>query len=488
MERKEKKECILDIPSSAIGLPSEGGCVTEKKLFHVGEMDGDWFSQMYHLEYKADAYRYRGVICPKDPEAPDIHFELGVPVNWNGKLIHMGGGGIDGYVIPCTMRMHAQLREDHTALEQGYVVINSDSGHEMNFKDPMDCSWAENEECFENYAYYALKKTKDAGTYILEQLYGKKPDRVYFYGGSNGGRECMKAIQNYASDYDGAVCVFPVLYYVKKVLKDIHIGKIYDELEEKGWIDADTALKIQDKIIEICGDENGLISDEKYADAKKAEIAGALKEFLTKEQMEMLEEIAAPWKMPYPLAYADEELPGYGVFRAVPVNDIMNGIKMGRTQGRISGSDSVLEHVFMKTPGYDARTFDMEAAKEQVMRVSKWMDADSTDIDAFKNDGGKIIFMHGMADPQVTSDGSRQYYKRLKERYGDELDQFARLYIAPGYGHGSMDGRFLAMADFLKMLDDWVEKDIAPEKITVTDYHPDHNQRKMELQPVRKDK
>ncbi len=40
-----------------------------------------------------------GAIHPVDKNAPEINFELNVPLNWNGKALHLGGGGYDGTVV-----------------------------------------------------------------------------------------------------------------------------------------------------------------------------------------------------------------------------------------------------------------------------------------------------------------------------------------------------------------------------------------------------
>src|SRR6185437_16689504 len=40
-----------------------------------------------------------GVIRSVDPKAEAIHFEVNLPIRWNGKAVQIGGGGYDGVLV-----------------------------------------------------------------------------------------------------------------------------------------------------------------------------------------------------------------------------------------------------------------------------------------------------------------------------------------------------------------------------------------------------
>jgi hypothetical protein len=40
-----------------------------------------------------------GHISPRDPSAPDINFQINLPVRWNGRSVQYGGGGFNGVLI-----------------------------------------------------------------------------------------------------------------------------------------------------------------------------------------------------------------------------------------------------------------------------------------------------------------------------------------------------------------------------------------------------
>ncbi len=466
----------LEIPADIIGLPTRGATITDCTLFHAGGKDTGPLAMAFGFFFPADVYRYEGVIHPVDPEAPDIHFEAGMPVMWNGKIIQQGGGGVNGFVPPSSMPLHGQDREKNTALEQGYVVFGSDSGHAIINGNMMDCSWAMNQECFENFAYLSLKKTKDVVMYLTELVYGKKPERVYFYGGSNGGRECIKAIQNYPEDYDGAICFFPVLYWILKVLMDVRNGDTFELIGEEGRIDQETYDRILKVTMDICdeldGAKDNIISNWKAASEKRKEVEEEVQKIVTLEQFEMLRQFAAPMSLPFPLAFGEVSLPGYQAFEGTSLLSHFSSLNSTRDAAQLSGGDSLIANVFVQDPDFNPRQFDPVQWKDRIQEVSRWMDAYGADLDAYKKKGGKLILVQGASDPLVTAHGTIQFYERLVDRYGKEqLDKFMKFYLAPGYGHGT-DGTFLITSDFIGALNEWVEEEKEPKDLVVYDRNP----------------
>ena len=64
------------------------------------------------------------------------------------------------------------------------------------------------------------------------------------------------------------------------------------------------------------------------------------------------------------------------------------------------------------------------------------MSANSTNLDRFRERGGKLIFFHGLVDDFITPLSSIQYWQRLGKRYSpDALAGFVRFYTVPGMGH-----------------------------------------------------
>lgn len=53
---------------------------------------------------------------------PEIHFELLLPEEWNGKFVMGGGGGFAGSVVNIAL--------GYGALQSGYATVGTDTGHQ----------------------------------------------------------------------------------------------------------------------------------------------------------------------------------------------------------------------------------------------------------------------------------------------------------------------------------------------------------------------
>lgn len=472
------KSLPLDIPADVIGLPTNGATILNLTLLHAGDPEAPGtIASFMGLPVRIDHYKAEGIIHPVDSTAPDIRFEIGFPLEWNGKLLQQGGGGINGLVPSSGTVFPGQGFMDEPPLTQGYIVFGSDSGHALDPAKPWDCSWAMNRESLENFAHMSLKKTRDVAYYLSELFYGAKPEKVYFYGGSNGGRECMKAIQNYPLDYDGAICFFPVLFWILKVLADARNADVIEDIGESGQIDKETYARIKKTITEMCDGLDGaidsVISDLKSSASKRCEIEMAIAEFLTPEQMRALQSFAAPMSLSFPLAFGEVSLPGYPVFEGVNLSEQFSSTSSARDAGQVDGADNIISYFIARDPDFDPRHLIFENWKERIIEISELMDAYDTNLDDFHNHGGKLILVQGMADPLVTVYGTNQYYEMLLSKYGkDKLSTFLRYYTAPGYGHGFGD-TFTITANILGELEKWVENGIAPEELIVADFNPE---------------
>jgi hypothetical protein len=149
-----------------------------------------------------------GAIHPLDIAAPDITFEVNLPTGWNGKALHYGGGGYDGTLITGLAKTRCSKPGVATPLMRGYVTFGSDSGHQS--PSVADGSFAMNAEALANFGGDQLKKTHDVALDLVMRRYGGKPERIYFFGNSQGGHEGFLVIQRWPQDYDGVVSIHPV--------------------------------------------------------------------------------------------------------------------------------------------------------------------------------------------------------------------------------------------------------------------------------------
>ena len=132
-----------------------------------------------------------------------IGFELRLPVEWNGRFWYQGNGGIDGSVVPATGALGGGPLTH--ALAQGFAVLSSDAGHPAAYGP----SFGFDPQARLDYGYQAVGTLTPMAKAAINVAYGKRPDRSYIGGCSNGGRHVLVAAARYADQYDGFLAGAP---------------------------------------------------------------------------------------------------------------------------------------------------------------------------------------------------------------------------------------------------------------------------------------
>ena len=122
-------------------------------------------------------------------------------------------------------------------------------------KLPHPRAFALNDESLVNMAYAAYKKTHDVGVRIARAFYDRAPAKIYFYGGSEGGREALMMAQRFPTDFDGIVSVVPVANYTGGNLMRANLAQLQ---REGGWISPAKVKVIQNAVNSACDKLDGL--------------------------------------------------------------------------------------------------------------------------------------------------------------------------------------------------------------------------------------
>jgi feruloyl esterase len=138
--------------------------------------------------------------------------------------------------------------------------------------------------------------------------------------------------------------------------------------------------------------------------------------------------------------------------------------------------------------GYNSLDFNFDTDVEKLKEQGKLYNALEPDLTAFKQAGGKMIMWHGLSDPLVLPNQSPAYYEAVEAKMGgrDTVQSFYRLFMAPGLGHcWDKPANAPDQMSMLAALEDWVEKDQAPDVIELTQYYPesDRVKRRGKLMP-----
>ena len=92
---------------------------------------------------------------------------------------------------------------------------------------------------------------------------------------------------------------------------------------------------------------------------------------------------------------------------------------------------------------------------------------EAPEFDRLRERGGKVLVLHGTADPIFSSDHTQAWYRALDAHQRGGASSFARLFLVPGQGH-SRGGPATDQYDGLATLVDWVEQGRAPERIVAS--------------------
>ncbi len=471
----------LTLSASQIGLPSGGASVTSAQIETVGGSAGE-------------ACVVLGKIGPVNPAAPPISFEVNLPMHWNHRAVQIGGGGFDGFLV--TGRTANFIPKAHDPLANGYVTFGSDSGHRGGDGSPMtavaDASFADTPEALNNFAGAQIKKTHDVAMALIQRFYGARPQHMYFYGNSEGGREGLIAAQRYGADYDGVVAIHPAYNFVRLQLGGLTVGKVLYGAPG-AWLSPDDTRLIAKAALNTCdaldGLKDGVISN--VAACRAAFDVGTLQcnaahsnaPCLTPAQVQAARAIASTANIGikvdgvttfsgWPLLEGAFSTPGFFGLGLTPAP----ATPPNRGDAFIYVmADQGVKHFFEHDPNANGLTFDPATHADTIRTVAKQLDAVSTDLNTFTRHGGKLLLMHGTVDMAITPGNSVEYYHALQKHYAATLKRFARFYLAPGFGHG--DGAFQVDWNSLSTLDAWVSKGEAPKAQVISDRSPDHQGR-----------
>jgi feruloyl esterase len=136
------------------------------------------------------------------------------------------------------------------------------------------------------------------------------------------------------------------------------------------------------------------------------------------------------------------------------------------------GGEGFFRWFVFDDPDWDFRDFDFDSDLEYALeKVGSAVDSNDPDLRPFRDNGGKLIVYHGWSDPDISPIASIDYFDRVVDVIAQEsgtqsalsdTQEFYRLFMVPGMAHcagGPGPDRF----DALTALENWVERDIAPE-------------------------
>ncbi len=409
--------------------------------------------------------RVDGIIDPRkghDGKSYGIGFAIALPTQWNGQFLFQGGGGLNGTVAPPTGAQYAGTR---SALDRGFAVASTDSGHQSS---GFDASFFADQEASLDFLFQAVGEVTVVAKQIVARHYGRSPDQAYFVGCSTGGREAMMMSQRFPRYFSGIVAVAPAMRTSFSNLGLRHAATALNAIAPRdaagkpqtrhALSDSDRGLVLKG-VLESCdaldGREDGLIfaPHQCHFDPGALECKGEKSaSCLSRAQVNAVRTVMSGPRT----ASGRQVYPGYYFDTGITNTQGLAGILAGPFIPEGPAADTTMD--------VDSAAAEAMSARAMVGDTAAW-----TNLSTFRGHGGKLIFVHGVSDPWFSAQDTVQYYERLGEdNPGQPLRDWSRLFLVPGMGHCGGGQRTLDQFDMLSAVVEWVEKSSAPSRVIAT--------------------
>jgi hypothetical protein len=434
------------------------------------------------------------VVAEAKPTADsDIRLEVWLPASgWNGKLQGIGNGGFAGLID------YMQLG---VAVTKGYAATATDTGHGGT---PIDATWAMGHpEKVVDFGHRGIHEMTRVAKEAVHAFYGKNPQRSYFAGCSDGGREALMEAQRYPADYDGILAGAPANNWTPLLTMAIYDTQALT-LDKASFIPRTKIPALFAAVLKACdeldGVRDGILNDPRQCHFDPATMqckAGEdTDQCLTAPQATALKKIYAGLRgahntelFPGFLPGAEDGPGGWALWITgpAPAKSLMASFGLG-----------FYANMVYEDSAWDYKTFATEsgltAAHE---KTAKALDAVDADLEPFKKRGGKLILYHGWNDPAIPALSTVKYYDHVIAKMGQSnTDSFLRLYMVPGMQHcdnGPGADSFGQVGQLVfddpqhsvdAALEQWVEKGTAPATIIASKYAGDDRQHAKMTRPL----
>ncbi|UQC78964.1 feruloyl esterase B [Colletotrichum lupini] len=179
--------------------------------------------------------------------------EVWLPEKWNGRMVAVAGGGLDGCV-------HTEDLAYATA--HGFAAVGTNNGH----AGTTGVQFLNNDDVVIDFSYRAIHTGVLAGKSLLKSLYKEKMTGSYFLGCSLGGRQGVQAADMFPEDFDGIVAGAPAVDFNNLYSWRASFYPLTGSVGSKDFIAPATwRTTIHDEVLKQCdtidGVQDGIIED-----------------------------------------------------------------------------------------------------------------------------------------------------------------------------------------------------------------------------------
>ena len=458
-----------------------------------------------------------------DASQSQILVEVWLPESgWNGRYLGTGNGGFAGAIGTAALA---------GGLAEGYAVANTDMGTGVLYHcNSLYCGGRTglggppaglngHPDSIKDFGYRATHLMTVAAKQVVTAFYGNPAHHSYFAGCSTGGQQSLMEAQRFPDDYNGILAGAPA-YDRTHLHMSGSWPYAWTHASPSSLLTVPALSLINDSVLAKCGGHDGGLAGEGFLtqpaacrfDARALQCTGANTDVpcvdpnatsctcLAPEQASAMQAI---WHGP--VDDRDRRLqPGFLRSSETPVpltaaNPVGNlGLVWGEAASEPQfdgliywalGADWKWQDFFADaTDPVAMLSSEIKAIDATVvgdMSFAEALNATSSDLSVYRDNGSKLILYQGWADPLIPGYAAVDYWRGLRRAEPAKLGDYARLFMAPGMWHcsggpganafGGQDQVFPPKPgdpsdDALAALANWVENGLAPSKIIATKY------------------
>jgi hypothetical protein len=423
-----------------------------------------------------------GRTSPQDGNSYAIGFEMRLPNAWNGRFFYQANGGADGVVQTA---LGGGGPQPTVALQQGFAVISSDAGHSgagnlafgIDFQARLD------------YGYQAVAKLTPMAKALIATAYGKRPDRSYIGGCSNGGRHTFVAMTRMPGEYDGYLAGAPgyrlplaAIANMDRAQRLATVATNPGDLST-AFTTAERAL-LSASVVAKCdaldGATDGIVQDveacrsafDLQRDVPTCTGArdGSCLSAAQKTAFAPMFSGAVDGQgnkfyasFPYDAGHNAADAAFWRFFAPVVLDSGATAMVWGVPPADPATFDGA---AYALTVPADTKLAAVAATNATYTEsgLSFMQPVQPTELGTLKNRGAKVLVYHGVSDPIFSVDDTTTWYDGLRSANGGDATNFARFYRVPGMSHCAA-GPATDQFDMLTALVDWVEQGRAPDSV-----------------------
>lgn len=386
----------------------------------------------------------------------EIGFSVWLPTDWNGKFVMGGGGGFVGNIQNQALGLGV--------LQRGYATAGTDTGHRNK---GIDGSWAlNNPERLVNYGHLAVHRVTEVAKHIVERHYAARPERSYFTGCSNGGRQAMMSAQRYPADFDVVLAGAPAHDFAGISAAFINVTRhMYPSMDDLSApiLTPDDRQALAQAVLAQCdsrdGLEDGILDDPRDCDFDP----GGLE--LPPEKIAAIRAIydgprVGDGQIHVGWPFGGENTAGGWGNWLVDSDQQGPGFPPSLAFGF---GVEVMRHMVEHDPGWRYEGFDFAGFRHRFRTAAASLNATDPNLDDFRESGGKLLIYHGWSDAALSALASIDYVESVYARDESARDD-VRLFLMPGVLHCA-GGPGPWQVEFIEAMEQWDESGNAPDTL-----------------------